>query len=78
VFLTSAEKQEGVCGSPQVSPDLCTEIGCHIAMAVSPSEEHHVLGKGFPSPTQRENRVVQQLSFWTVAIKQRAVAQKLQ
>jgi hypothetical protein len=35
-------------------------------------------GLGFPSPKQRENRVVQQLSFWTVAIFLRAVAQKLQ
>jgi hypothetical protein len=35
-------------------------------------------GPGFPSPMQRENRVVQQLSFWTVAISLRAVAQKLQ
>jgi hypothetical protein len=35
-------------------------------------------GPGFPSPSQRQNRVVQQLSFWTVAISLRAVAQKLQ
>jgi hypothetical protein len=33
---------------------------------------------GLPGPTQRENRGVQQLSFWTVAISLRAVAQKLQ
>jgi hypothetical protein len=32
-------------------------------------------GLGFPVPMQRENRIVQQLSFWTVAISLRAVAQ---
>jgi hypothetical protein len=73
VCLSSADKQEGICGSPQVSLDLCTGIGCHVAMATSPSAEHHVLGT-----MQRENRVVQQLSFWTVAISLRAGAQKLQ
>jgi hypothetical protein len=36
------------------------------------------LGLGLPGPTQRENRGVQQLSSWTVAICLRAVAQKLQ
>jgi hypothetical protein len=36
------------------------------------------LGPGFPSPTQKENRVFQQLSFWTAAISLRAIAQKLQ
>jgi hypothetical protein len=35
-------------------------------------------GPGFPSPMQRENWGVQQLSSWTVAISLRAVAQKLQ
>jgi hypothetical protein len=35
-------------------------------------------GPGFPSPTQGENRGVQQLSFWTVGISLRAAAQKLQ
>jgi hypothetical protein len=35
-------------------------------------------GLGLPGPTQRENRVVQQLSSWTVAISLRAVAQNLQ
>jgi hypothetical protein len=34
-------------------------------------------GLGLPGPTQRENRGVQQLSSWTVAISLRAVAQKL-
>jgi hypothetical protein len=33
---------------------------------------------GLPGPMQRENRVVQQLSFWIVAISLRAVAQELQ
>jgi hypothetical protein len=35
-------------------------------------------GLGLPCPTQRENRGVQQLSSWTVAISLRAAAQKLQ
>jgi hypothetical protein len=34
-------------------------------------------GPGLPGPTQRENRGVQQLSSWAVAISLRAVAQKL-
>jgi hypothetical protein len=28
-YLSSADKQEGVGGSPQISLDLCTRIGCH-------------------------------------------------
>jgi hypothetical protein len=36
------------------------------------------LGPGFPTRMQRESRVVQQLSFWTVTISLRAVAQKQQ
>jgi hypothetical protein len=36
------------------------------------------LGLGLPGPTQRENRGVQQLSSWTVAISLRDVTQKLQ
>jgi hypothetical protein len=75
-YLSSAEKQERVRVSPQVSLDLWTGIGCHVAMTMSPSAECHVLRRVFWS-TQRENRVVQQLSFWTVAISLRAVAQKL-
>jgi hypothetical protein len=35
-------------------------------------------GLGLPGPTQRENRGVQQLSSWTLAISLRAVTQKLQ
>jgi hypothetical protein len=78
VYLSSTDKQERVRDSLQVSLDLCTGIGCHVAMAMSPSVEHHVLGTGFSrSHTERENRGVQQLSFWTVAIFLRAVAQKL-
>jgi hypothetical protein len=41
------KKQEGVHGSPQFSFDLCTRIGCHITLAMSPEAE---LGS-----TQREN-----------------------
>jgi hypothetical protein len=77
VYLSSVDKQEGVHGSPQVSLDLCTVISYHVVMATSPSAEHHVLGMDLPGPMQRENRGVQQLSFWTVAISLRAVAQKL-
>jgi hypothetical protein len=77
-YLSCADKQEGEYGSPQFSLDLRTGIGCHVATAMSPSVEHHVLGTGFPGPMQRDNRVVQQLSSWTVAISLRAVAQKLQ
>jgi hypothetical protein len=46
-YLSSEDKQEGVPGSPQVSLDLCTRIGCHVAMAMSPSVEHHILGTWF-------------------------------
>jgi hypothetical protein len=35
------------------------------------------LGQDLPSPMQKDNRGVQQLSFWTVAISLRAVAQQL-
>jgi hypothetical protein len=45
-YFSSAEKQERVCGSPQVSLELCTGIGCQVAMATSPSAEHHVLRTG--------------------------------
>jgi hypothetical protein len=42
-------------GSPQVSLDLCTGIGCHVTMAMSPSAEYHVLGTGFfQSHAERE------------------------
>jgi hypothetical protein len=37
-----------------------------------------ILGLGLPGPTQRENRVVQQLTSWTAAVSFRAVAQKRQ
>jgi hypothetical protein len=40
VYLSNADKQEGVHGSPQVSLDLCTGIGCHIAISMSPSVEY--------------------------------------
>jgi hypothetical protein len=55
---------------------FCTEIGCHVAMAMSQSVEHHVLGTGF-FQSHTENRVVQQLSFRTVAISLKAAAQKI-
>jgi hypothetical protein len=55
VYLSSADKQKGVGGSPQVSLNLCTRIGCHVAMAMSPSAEHHVLQTGFSqSHAERE------------------------
>jgi hypothetical protein len=31
---------------PRFLFDLCTRIGCHVAMAMSPSAEHPVLGTG--------------------------------
>jgi hypothetical protein len=78
VYLSSAKKQEGVCGCPLVSLDLCAGISCHVAMAMSPSGNIMFSGLGLPGPMQRENRGVQQLSSWTVAISLKAVAQKLQ
>jgi hypothetical protein len=50
-------------------------------MAMSPSAEYHVFGMRFSqshAERERENRGVQQLSFWIVAISLRAVSQKLQ
>jgi hypothetical protein len=77
-YLNSADKQEGAHGSPRVSLDLCARIGCHVAMAMSPSAEHHVLGTGSSWSHAEREWGVQQLSFWTVSTSLRAVAQKLQ
>jgi hypothetical protein len=54
VYLSSAEKKEGVGGSPQVSLDLCTGIGCHVVVATSPSAEYHGLRTGFSRVPRRE------------------------
>jgi hypothetical protein len=77
-YLSSADKQEGVCGSFQVSLDLCTRTGCHIARLQAQEWNAMLSRPGFPSPLQREIRRVQQLSFWPVAISLRDVEQKLQ
>jgi hypothetical protein len=50
MYFSSAEKQEGVHGSPQFSLGLCTRIGCHVTMATSPEAE-----LGVPCSTEREN-----------------------
>jgi hypothetical protein len=77
-YLSSAEKQEGVHGSPQVSLDLCTGLAITLLQLWAQLWNIKILELGLPGHTQRENRGVQQLSFWTVAIPLRAVEQKLQ
>jgi hypothetical protein len=72
VYLSSAEKQEGIRGSSQFSLGLCTRIGCHIAMAMSPGAE-----LGVPCSTERENGKFAESSIGLL-IFLRAVAQTLQ
>jgi hypothetical protein len=62
-YLSSAEKQEEVSGSPQFSFDLCTRIGCHVTMAMSPEAELSV-----PCSTEREKTGSLQKALWDLSL----------